>query len=87
MSQPPNYSCSHVTQVLQAFSDMLESCSDVQNSLAMEGLSPYDTLLSQQLFRHVKKGCDALEEFLNDHDPEQHVRPPSLVLLPPASEL
>lgn len=87
MSEPPNFSCEHVTWVLRAFVEVLERTSDVQNSLAMESDSRYQVLMSQQLFRALQRGCEELADFLNDHDPEVAVRRPQLVLLPPAEQL
>lgn len=87
MSEPPNFSCEHVTWVLREFVEVLERTSDVQNSLAMESDSRYQVLLSQQLFRALQRGCEELGKFLADHDPHTAVRRPQLVLLPPADQL
>lgn len=87
MTEAPNFTCEHVTQVLISFSFLLERVADVQNSMAMESTDELSIVLSKALYATVKRGCDDLEEFLKDHDPQQNVTRPHLTLYPPARTL
>jgi hypothetical protein len=79
--------CPHVTEVIEQYARLLEQVADAQNTLAVECDSELAHLIAKQLFRHVKRACDSLGQFLKDHDASGYVERPQLVLLPPAEEL